>query len=219
MKIKAFTKKYDERTVLDMPEISLDGGKVYAMVGANGSGKTTFVKLLADIEKSEEKEKIAPGVRIGFMPQKSYGFRMSVKKNLMLNSAKFDESKALELLKALKMEQYYKHSGSKLSGGETAKLALARLLMNDYDAVVFDEPTAAMDMESTMLAEELIKKYVKEKSCVGIFITHSLQEAIRTADEIIFIHEGHLIECGPVLDVINNPQDELTKAFIEFYGK
>ena len=150
MKIHAFSKTYEGRTVLDFPGIELEPGTICAVIGANGSGKSTFTKIL--------------------------------------------------------------------SGGETARMALVRLMMRSYDLVILDEPTAAMDMETTLLSEKLIAAYVRETGCALILVTHSLQQARRIADEVWYFHKGALLETGTKEQVLDTPERAETKQFLEFYG-
>jgi len=74
-----------------------------------------------------------------------------------------------------------------------------------------------MDMESTSLAEELILKYRKEKNSTIILITHSLQQARRVADEVLYFYQGKLIEKGEKEQVLIMPENEETKKFLETY--
>ena len=97
-------------------------------------------------------------------------------------------------------------------------MALARLMMKQYDLVILDEPTAAMDMETTVLSENLIVSYVKESGCALVLVTHSLQQARRIADEVLYFHKGELAEAGTKEQVLNNPASEKTRQFLEFYG-
>ena len=90
---------------------------------------------------------------------------------------------------ALQLRPLEKKRADKLSGGETARMALARLMMGTYDLVVLDEPTAAMDIETTSISEELIADYVRETGCALILVTHSLQQARRLADEVLYFHK------------------------------
>jgi ABC-type phosphate transport system ATPase subunit len=106
----------------------------------------------------------------------------------------------------------------RLSGGETARMALVRLMMKSYDLVLLDEPTAAMDMETTLLSEKLIADYVKETNCSLILVTHSLQQARRIADEVWYFHKGKLLEAGTKEQVLTTPEKAETKQFLEFYG-
>lgn len=190
MKTNAIRKTYKGRLVLDMPSLGLEGGKVYSIVGANGSGKSTFAKILAGIVDSNEGEGALADV--GYMAQKSYAFNMSLEKNILINGD--DKERCKKLMEVLNISHLACNKAKTLSGGETAKMALARIMMKDYKVLILDEPTAAMDRESVSLAEELIKEYCKQTQCVTILITHSLEQARRMSDEIIEIDYGKIIK-------------------------
>ena len=216
MKLLPFSKTYDDRTVLDFPGMQLESGEIYAVIGANGSGKSTFAKILAGIVNADKKGSLRDGGSIGYMPQKNYAFRMSTKANIMLNGK--DENRAHELMDAIQIRHLENKRADKLSGGETARMALARLMMKSYDVVLLDEPTAAMDMETTILSEQLIADYVQRTGCALILVTHSLQQARRLAHEVLYFHKGQLLEQGDAVAVLNAPQKEETQKFLEFYG-
>ena len=216
MKIAAFSKTYEGKKVLDFPGMELDAGKIYAVIGANGSGKSTFAKILSGILAADKKGTHVSGGTIGYMPQKNYAYRMRTKSNILLNSN--DEKRANALMDAIQIRHLENKRADKLSGGETARMALARLMMKRYDLVLLDEPTAAMDMETTLLSEKLIENYVHETNCALILVTHSLQQARRIADEVWYFHKGELLEAGDMDQVLNNPKEAQTKQFLEFYG-
>ena len=216
MKISAFSKTYDGTGVLDFPGMEMKSGTVYAIIGANGSGKSTFAKILAGILPADRKGKLLDAASVGYMPQKNYAFRMTAKANILLNGK--DEDRATNLMDALQIRHLENKRADKLSGGETARMALARLMMRRYDVVILDEPTAAMDMETTSLSEELILRYVKEIGCTLILVTHSLQQARRVADEVLYFHKGKLLETGMKDTVLYNPAMAETRQFLEFYG-
>ena len=164
MKIQAFTKSYEGRRVMEVPELELEGGKIYCVIGANGSGKSTFAKVLAGAVPADEPgRKLEKGLSLGYMPQKNYAFRMSVKNNILLG--KRDPRRAEELMAELDIEQLADKRARQLSGGETARMALARLMMRDFDILLLDEPTAAMDMEGSLLAEKLMRDYCRRSGC------------------------------------------------------
>lgn len=146
MIIPAFSKTYGQKKVLDFPGMELQPGNIYAILGANGSGKSTFSKILADVLPADRKIRLEPS--IGYLPQKPYAFRMSVRKNILLGGR--DIQKAESLAKALSLTELEHKRADRLSGGETARMAMARLMMGTYDVVILDEPTAAMDMETTL---------------------------------------------------------------------
>jgi len=217
MKIAPFTKTYGGRRVLDMPGLELKQGSIYAIIGANGSGKSTMARILAGALTSDGGgSPLEKGISVGYMPQKSYAFRMTAEKNILLRGG--DEKRAKELMQRLNIQGLAKNRADKLSGGETARMALARLMMGSYDLVILDEPTAAMDMESTALSEELIKDYRKETGCTLLLVTHSLRQARRLGDEAIFLHCGEIWEQGPVEKVLFSPEREETAKFLDFYG-
>lgn len=216
MKLMAFSKTYDGRRVLDFPGMELQPGKIYGVIGANGSGKSTFAKILAGVLSPDQRGICTDTASVGYMPQKNYAFRMTTRANILLGGD--DDLRADRLLDALQLRPLEKKRADRLSGGETARMALARLMMKKFELVILDEPTAAMDMESTMISERLIEDYVKETGCALILVTHSLQQARRLADEILFFRGGELWETGEKEQFLVQPMREETKSFLRFYG-
>ena len=216
MKIMAFSKTFDGVNVLDFPGMELVPGRIYAVIGANGSGKSTFAKILSGVLKPDRRSQLSDAKSVGFMPQKNYAFRMTTKANILLNGP--DEARADRLMEAIQLTELSSKRADKLSGGETARMALVRLMMRAYDLVILDEPTAAMDMETTLLSEKLIVEYVRETGCALILVTHSLQQARRIADEVWYFHKGSLLEAGAKEQVLDTPERAETKQFLEFYG-
>ena len=216
MKISAFSKTFDGVKVLDFPGAELQPGKIYAIIGANGSGKSTFAKILTGVQKADQKGSWLEGGTVGYSPQKSYAFRMTTRANILLNGT--DAARAEELMEALQIQHLADKRADRLSGGETARMAMARLMMKAYDLVILDEPTAAMDMETTLLSEHLIQDYVRRTGCAVILVTHSLQQARRIADEVLYFHKGKLLEQGPSATMLYTPARGETKQFLEFYG-
>lgn len=217
MILRAFTKSFGHQTAITTPELTLDPGSVYAVIGSNGSGKSTFSRVVSGILPADDRRPVVePGLRVGYLPQKSYGYRMSVLQNLLL--ADRDQNRAAALLDAVQLSHLARKPAHRLSGGETARMALARLFMGRYDLVILDEPTASMDMESTMLAEDLTRRYVSETGCALLLVTHSLQQARRLADHALYFHKGQLLEMGPADSMLHRPQHEETGQFLAFYG-
>ena len=202
MIIAPYAKSYDGRVVLDMPQMKFESGKIYGIAGANGSGKSTYAKYLAGIEGA------------GHMPQKSFAFKLGVLKNVMLSGC--GEKTAMEMLGRLGLGELADKRADKLSGGETEKLALARVLSKHFDLLILDEPTAAMDVESTLEAEKMIREYADRENSVVVLISHSIGQISRISDEMIFLHKGQLIEKGETGSVLASPQNELSRQFINF---
>ena len=217
MKIAAFTKTYEGRRVLDFPGLELERGLIYAVIGANGSSKSTFAKILAGVLPADKKLRYSDASSVGYMPQKNYAYRMSTLSNILLNGS--DRARADLLMEKLQIKALENKRANRLSGGETARMALARLMMKSYELVILDEPTAAMDMETSSLSEEMIVDYVKETGCTLLLVTHSLQQAKRIADRVLYFHKGQLLEQGEKDVLLYKPQKPETRQFLEFYGK
>lgn len=136
---------------------------------------------------------------VGYLPQQSYAFHMSITSNLMLNkdpekTKQENIAHAERLLQEIGLAHMAKKNAKKLSGGETQKMALARLLMKPYDLIILDEPTASMDTASIPTAEKMICDYQRLTGCTVLIITHSPEQAQRLASHIIRLEGGKLCE-------------------------
>lgn len=216
MNLCACTKTFSGGAVIRFPAMTLEPGRLYAAVGANGSGKSTFARLIAGVLPADHSVKVLQGADVGYMPQKSFAFRLSTRSNILLSSG--DKQRAEMLMAALQIDHLSRRRASRLSGGETAKMALARVLMRPHDLLILDEPTASMDMESAILAERLVSACRAETGCTVLLITHDLQQARRMADEALFFYKGELWESGPAAQVLYTPDRPETRRFLDFYG-
>jgi len=215
MIVHAFTKTFGGRRVMDFPGYEFLPGKIYAIIGANGSGKSTFAKVLAGILPTDGKvQPVTDGSRIACMLQRNYAFRMSAYQNILIGEN--NTEKAEHLIHTLGLTEVARSRAKRLSGGETQKMSLARVLIGCHDAVILDEPTASMDMESSYVSEALIRDYCRTEPAAVIMITHSLQQAGRMADEVLYFHKGNLLEHGAAQDILNCPKEEETREFLRF---
>jgi tungstate transport system ATP-binding protein len=212
--------EYNQRTVLDIPSKTFETGKRYALLGANGSGKSTLLKLLAGIINATEGEitSQATGKKaMGYLPQTPYGFSFSVLKNVLiaLDNEPDQEKIALEAIATVGLNELIEVNAAKLSGGETQRLAFARIIALPRKLLLLDEPTAATDLLGIGLLEEALLSYCHKNNCTVIFATHSPAQAMRLANETVFLHQGLIVEQGETKQVLNNPQSELVQAFLK----
>lgn len=188
-------KTYNNQVVLDIKNFSLEEGKIFAVIGPNGSGKSTLAKIIAGllIDDSGVKKSVVTdlGIKleVAYLPQKPYIFDMSLEKNLMLNGK--DKNECDEQITKFEIGYLKGKNAKKFSGGEQQKMGLARLMMKDYDLVILDEPTSAMDEVSKNKAIKIIKEYAKNKTL--IMITHDLSKVNEIADYTI------RLECGKII--------------------
>lgn len=212
MDISPFKKSFGPVPALDFPGMSLESGTVCALVGANGSGKTTFARVLSGIIKPDGHPPVKRGLKVGYLPQKGCGFRMSAKRSLRL--AGVSKREAAQILNSIGIDE--KARCDRLSVGQNARLSLWRILRKRFDLLILDEPTASMDAEYTLLAQEAIARYAKEQNAAVILITHSLAEAQRLADKILFFRQGRTEAFLPTEEFLSS-EEESVKQFIDMY--
>ena len=217
MKTNPISKTYAGKCVLSVPSLELLPGVIYAMVGANGSGKSTFANILAGAGKADGgAEPWQETPKLGYMPQKTYAFRMSTYANMKVCGG--DPDRIESYLASMNMTAIRNTRAGKLSGGEAAKMALGRVLTKPFELILLDEPTAAMDMESTLIAEQLIKEYCSRCNAAALIATHSLEQARRLSDILLYLQSGQILEQGPTASVLTAPKNSGTRRFLEFYG-
>ena len=214
------TKNYANRLVLDIHQITFEGGKRYALIGVNGSGKTTLLRIIAGTIKPDTGEvKNILADSMGYMPQSPYAFGFTVQKNVEMAIIKSTTTakQALQALKAVGMADMANARGNKLSGGETQRMALARMIALPRKLLLLDEPTSAADIEGTDQIENTLLRYAADTGCTVILSTHSPAQALRLAEEIVFLDQGEIAEQGTSVNVLKNPQSERAKMFLEHW--
>lgn len=207
MIIPALRKTYRDKTVLDIPETAIRDGSITAVCGRNGSGKSTLARILAGVIKDDSGTSLALSDHTGYMCQASLPFRLSVRKNLLLNADKNcskeeNQQRADRLLEEIGLQEYAKKNAARLSGGQTQRMALARVLMKSYDLLILDEPTASMDQAAIPAAEKLILDYQKRTGCTILLITHSPEQAERLADQVLLLDEGKIVSLSASVDEV-----------------
>lgn len=215
-------KSYGERLALDIPTFSFDDGGRYVLVGPNGSGKTTLLRILAgtlrpdagsirygDVKKSE----------IGYLPQKPYAFDRSVLENVLLALGSGAEAKksALAALERVGLGHLARARGNRLSGGETQRMALARLIAKPYKVLLLDEPTAAADIQANDLMERALLEYAEKTGCTLIVSSHAPSQAMRLGHTVLALEGGRISEFGSAEQVLQNPQQESTREFLRHW--
>lgn len=212
--IENLTKNYGEKTVLSIDRLTIQKGETLAVTGPNGSGKSTLLKILAGLIKADSGTADGFG-KVLYMPQSSYAFSMSVEKNVLYAMSGDDKAERAEkILKRLGLYDLKDRNAKKLSGGETQRLALARLLVCECDTLVLDEPSGAVDIDGTDYVWRAIEEYKKENGCTVIFSTHSPFEAGKHAERIILLHNGQVLEDEKPSDFFKEQKSEWGKKFI-----
>ena len=228
-------KSFGDIHVLMGVNAEIKKGEVIVVIGPSGSGKSTFLRCLNRLEEPTGGNIFFDGVNItdpktninlhrqkmGMVFQQFNLFpHMTILNNMtlapikLLGLSKGDaESKAIELLKRVGLEDKANAYPEQLSGGQKQRVAIVRALAMNPDVMLFDEPTSALDPE--MVGEVLeVMKELAQSGMTMVCVTHEMGFAREVADRIIFIDEGVIIEEGTPEEFFGNPKSERLKEFL-----
>ena len=221
IELKNILVKAKGRLILDVPSLRFEKGKRYGIIGENGSGKTTLLRvLMGTVQLSQGSiEGLNLNHKVGYLPQSPYGFSFSVLRNvsMTLENEPAREFLALIALEKVGLSALLHSRGSTLSGGEKQRLGLARVLAVPKEVLLLDEPTSATDIRGTDIVERLLQEWFENTSGLLIFTTHAPAQALRMADEVVFMEDGKVVETGNPQHLFNNPQEPETKAFLSHW--
>ena len=130
-----------------------------------------------------------------------------------LSRAEAEERSMTALRETGIAERAHQHASS-LSGGEAARLSVARALALQPRLLLLDEPSASLDPYGTKLLEDLLLHMRDDLGMTAVVVTQDIFEARRVADQVAFLHEGHIIEQAPRDDFFTHPRDDRTRRFV-----
>lgn len=221
LEMKHIKKSFGDKTVLQDIDLSVSTGEVVSILGPSGSGKSTLLRCAAFLETIDSGE-IKPPSHFGLVFQNFNLFpHFNVLKNIAhapLTIQKRDKQEVLaearELLKKVGLEDKENAYPCELSGGQQQRVAIARALALHPEILYFDEPTSALDPEITAEILRIMKQLAAEKMTM-VIVTHEIDFARAVSDRIIFMDNGYVVEDGKPEEVIDNPKNERTKAFLK----
>ncbi len=208
------------RVILDIPLLKFEEGRRYGLIGENGSGKTTLLRVLAGTLLPTQGQVTRQNPNsLGYMPQAPYAFSFSVLRNveMALENTPERRDNAVRALEAVGMRNFLAARGNKLSGGEAQRMAVARMIAKPRKLLLLDEPTSSTDIRGTDAIENTLLEYTQETHCTLIFSTHSPAQVLRLAEEVIFLDQGRILEKGSARDVLENPQTESARLFLQHW--
>ena len=200
---RAAAKHFGSQLALAPTDFELADGEAVALVGPNGAGKSTLLALLAGaLEPSSGSVERRAGARIGWAPQRPAQYaRLSPRENLEL-FARLDggprPEQAGELLGEFELPDGDVLAGD-LSVGNRQRLNLAIALLGDPDALLLDEPTAALDPEQRRRLWQRLEAQ-RETGVALLFVTQHDDELERHADRVVALHEGAVAFAGPAAE-------------------
>jgi ABC-2 type transport system ATP-binding protein len=194
-------------------DIDVRQGEVFGLLGPNGSGKTTTIKLLLGLLFPSSGEAVVFGrdasdvkknERIGFLPEESYLYRfLNAEETLDFYGRLFDMPQSVraqrvdELIKMVGLDWARRRQLKEYSKGMTRRIGLAQALINDPDLIILDEPTTGLDPIGTREMKDLILKLKGEGKTV-LMCSHLLADVEDVCDRIAILHQGELKELGRV---------------------
>ncbi|MBG0730982.1 energy-coupling factor transporter ATPase [Mycoplasma sp. 'Moose RK'] len=214
-----------EQLALDNVNVILEKGKYYAILGHNGSGKSTFSKVLSGIFKPQKgtievdsillNKKNLPEIRkkigiifqnpdnqfVGATVEDDIAFSLE---NINVNPKEMPKIIA-DLAEKVNMKSYLDREPQFLSGGQKQRVAIASVLALNPEIIIFDEITSMLDPKGKVDVVKILDDLRKDKSKTLISITHNMNEAI-LADEIIVFAKGKIVAQGDPKFILNNPE-------------
>ncbi|QGG48640.1 ABC transporter ATP-binding protein [Heliorestis convoluta] len=220
----------DGKKILDIPAMQIDQGDHIALIGSNGSGKSSLLKLLSFLEKPTTGEVLLRSVnRKSSMIEKRRKIAVVFQEPLLLNLSVYDniayglkirgrkkgrEAIVEEWMERLKIghlkERYPRH----LSGGEAQRVSIARAMALEPELLFLDEPFSALDAPTKNQLLEDISLIIKKSNMTTLFITHDFSEIPFLADKIFVLADGQMVQKGTVEEIFYRPSCSAVAALV-----
>lgn len=235
IEFKNITKKYKETTVLSDISFEIPTGKLVAIIGASGCGKTTTLKMInrlieptsgkifIDGNDISQQEVIKLRRNIGYVIQHTGLFpHMTIRENIeiiprveKINNKQITE-RTYELMEmvGLPCDQFLDRYPTQLSGGQQQRVGVARAFATDPDIILMDEPLSALDpITRAGLQDELVDLQSNLKKTI-VFVTHDMDEAIKIADMICIMDKGHIVQYDTPENILKHPSNNFVAEFV-----
>ena len=235
IKVDNLCKSFGDLKVLKGVNAEIKKGDVMVVIGASGSGKSTFLRCLNLLEEPTSGTVTFEGVditdpsvninkhrqKMGMVFQQFNLFpHKTVLKNMTLGpmkllkqSKKEAEANAMKLLERVGLADKANAYPAQLSGGQKQRVAIVRALAMNPDVMLFDEPTSALDPEMVGEVLEVMKQLAKEGMTM-VVVTHEMGFAREVGTDIVFVDEGVIVEQGAPKEFFENPKNPRLKDFL-----
>lgn len=243
--VRHLSKDFDDNTkVLKDINVDIDKNEIVAIIGPSGTGKSTLLRSLnflsvptsglikvgdaiIDVNNYTKKDVLNLRMQSAMVFQNYNLFKnktalenvmeaMVVTRNINKKDA---EDISVELLKKVGMIDRKDFYPSKLSGGQQQRVAIARALAVSPKVILFDEPTSALDPELVSEVLNTIKNLAEEGNTTMIIVTHEIHFAYNVANRVLFMDNGIIAVDGKPHEIIDNPDNQRLKQFLNFIGK
>jgi ABC-2 type transport system ATP-binding protein len=222
LEIKNLNKSFDDKEILKDINLTIERGKIIGLLGKNGQGKTTLIKLINDLLTPTSGEILINGKNIGieskkiisYLPERTYLDKdMTVEEVIKFFSEFYDNfniEKAYKLLEDLDLD--VKERLSKMSKGMQEKVQLILVMSRDADLYILDEPLGGVDPATRDYILDTILTNFKDGASV-IISTHLIADIERILDEVIFIDKGSIVLTSPADELRNKEKTSIDEIF------
>ena len=216
------------RRLLDVPALQFGGTGLTVVLGPNGAGKSLLLRVLAGLVEPDEGTVAWAGrppdraraPRLGFVFQRPVLLRRSARANIVyalkvtgMPSA-LREARADAVLAAARLEAIAASPARLMSGGEQQRLALARALALEPELLFLDEPTSSLDPASTKAIEDMLRTAALAGTRI-VLVTHDTAQARRLADEVVFLHQGRVLERADAQNFFRKSASREARAYLD----
>ena len=236
IEIRGLHKAFGSHEVLRGVDFTANKGEATCIIGSSGSGKSTLLRCINLLETPDDGQILYHGedilsghvnmaqyhARVGMVFQQFNLFgNMDVLGNCVTGQMKVlhrsreeSEENARKYLRKVGMEAYVSAKPRQLSGGQKQRVAIARTLAMDPEVILFDEPTSALDPE--MVGEVLlVMQELAKEGMTMLVVTHEMGFARAVASKVVFMDQGVICEQGSPAQVLEHPQTERLKGFLQ----
>lgn len=227
--VDGLSTRLDGKLIVDSVSLSVDRGEVVGVVGANGSGKTTLMRTLAGLIDADSGEISLDGVSLGasskdgasrrgrarkvaYIPQSAESHPFTAFESVLMGryphlgrfqlEGAADRDLAWWAMERTSTTEFVNRKLDTLSGGERQRVVLARVLVQEADLLLMDEPTASLDLRHQILTMDLVREEVGQRNAGAVVILHDLSLAARYCDRLVVLHGGTKIADGTPWEVL-----------------
>jgi putative ABC transport system ATP-binding protein len=211
-------RRVGDASIVDDISLAVNRGELLGVVGASGSGKSSFLRLLNRLDEptsgtvfldSRDYRDIPPRTlrqRVGMVTQRPFLFSGDVASNLRFGPAQRGEhlpdTEIASLLERVGLPAFAGRNVANLSGGEQQRVSLARALANRPEVLLLDEPTSALDEQAKVGIEGLISNFISTGGFTFVMVTHDRDQARRLCHRVALIEHGRLVQLGQPEEVL-----------------
>ena len=234
---KIFKTKTQNITAVDNVELNIKEGEIFGVIGYSGAGKSTLIRLLNGLEQPTDGTVTVTGDEISRMTIKELRkkrqkvsmifqhFNLLWSRTVAENISfpleiagvpkKERQTRVAELIRLVGLDGRENNYPSELSGGQKQRVGIARALSNEPEVLLCDEATSALDPETTDEVLDLLVDITKKMNLTIVLITHEMHVIRKICDRAAVMEDGKVVEVGPVIELFQNPQSNVTKRFVK----